>query len=169
MKVASYLAQPGPYNSSPTTARILAIFHRRSVVRTCLSDIPHTSLLREASYHLWALGTARGQDDTTQSYGTGVSANVFADRYSHKPRGHLCTGSGGGDDYVISGLGLESEAHEQSRTNVTFEVFTAVTMMNVACCDVTPCGSCRNRRFGGTYRLLQSGWNRQAGNNVGSN
>jgi hypothetical protein len=33
---------------------------------------------------------------------------------------------------------------------VRFEVFTAVTMMNGVFWDVTPCGSCKNRRFGGT-------------------
>jgi hypothetical protein len=36
---------------------------------------------------------------------------------------------------------------------VRFEVFTAVTMMNGVFYDVTPCGSCKNRRFGGTYRV----------------
>jgi hypothetical protein len=33
---------------------------------------------------------------------------------------------------------------------VKFEVFTAMTMNNGIFCDVTPCGSCKNRRFGGT-------------------
>jgi hypothetical protein len=33
---------------------------------------------------------------------------------------------------------------------VRFEVFTAVTMKNGVFWDVTPCGSCKNRRFGGT-------------------
>jgi hypothetical protein len=33
---------------------------------------------------------------------------------------------------------------------VRFEVFTAVTMKNVIFWDVTLCGSCKNRRFGGT-------------------
>jgi hypothetical protein len=33
---------------------------------------------------------------------------------------------------------------------VRCEVFTAVTMNNVVFRDVTPCGSCKNRRFGGT-------------------
>jgi hypothetical protein len=31
-----------------------------------------------------------------------------------------------------------------------FEVFTAVTMKNAVFWDVTPCGSCKNRRFEGT-------------------
>jgi hypothetical protein len=31
-----------------------------------------------------------------------------------------------------------------------FEVFTVVTMKNGAFWDVAPCGSCKNRRFGGT-------------------
>jgi hypothetical protein len=33
---------------------------------------------------------------------------------------------------------------------VRFEVFTALTMKNGVFWDVTPCGSCENRRFGGT-------------------
>jgi hypothetical protein len=31
-----------------------------------------------------------------------------------------------------------------------FEVLTAVTMKNDVFWDVTPCSSCKNRRFGGT-------------------
>jgi hypothetical protein len=31
------------------------------------------------------------------------------------------------------------------------------TMKNVVFWDVEPCGSCRNRRFGGTYRLHRQG------------
>jgi hypothetical protein len=38
--------------------------------------------------------------------------------------------------------------------HVRFEVFTAVTMKNGVFWDVTPCGSCKNRLFGGTWRLL---------------
>jgi hypothetical protein len=34
--------------------------------------------------------------------------------------------------------------------NVRYEVFTAVTMKNGVFWDVTPCGLCKNRRFGGT-------------------
>jgi hypothetical protein len=33
---------------------------------------------------------------------------------------------------------------------VRLEVFKAVTMKNGVLWDVTPCGSCKNRRFGGT-------------------
>jgi hypothetical protein len=36
---------------------------------------------------------------------------------------------------------------------VRFEVLTAVTMKISFFGDVTPCGSWKNRRFGGTYRL----------------
>jgi hypothetical protein len=35
---------------------------------------------------------------------------------------------------------------------VRFEVFTAVTVKNSVFWDVTQCGSCRIRRFGGTSR-----------------
>jgi hypothetical protein len=33
---------------------------------------------------------------------------------------------------------------------VIFEVLTAVAMKNVVFWDLTPCGSCKKRRFGGT-------------------
>jgi hypothetical protein len=34
----------------------------------------------------------------------------------------------------------------QTRDNVGFDIFTAVTMKNAVFCDLTPCGSCNNRR-----------------------
>jgi hypothetical protein len=40
--------------------------------------------------------------------------------------------------------------------SVRFEVFTAVTMKNGVFWDITPCGSCRNRRFEGTWRQFPS-------------
>jgi hypothetical protein len=39
---------------------------------------------------------------------------------------------------------------EDGVLHVRFEVFTAVTMKNGVLWDVTSCGSCKNRRFGGT-------------------
>jgi hypothetical protein len=42
---------------------------------------------------------------------------------------------------------------------VRFEVFTAVTMKNGVFWDVTPCDSCKNRRFEGTF--LSSWWRRR--------
>jgi hypothetical protein len=41
--------------------------------------------------------------------------------------------------------------------HVRFEVYTAVTMKNGVFWVVTPCGSCKNRRFGGVWRLLHQG------------
>jgi hypothetical protein len=41
--------------------------------------------------------------------------------------------------------------------SVRFEVFTAVTMKNGVFWVVTSCGSCKNLRFGGTWRLLHQG------------
>jgi hypothetical protein len=41
--------------------------------------------------------------------------------------------------------------------HVRFEVFTAVTRKNGVFWVVRPCGSCKNRRFGGTWRLLLQG------------
>jgi hypothetical protein len=39
---------------------------------------------------------------------------------------------------------------EDITLHVRFEVFTAVTMKSGVFWDVMPCGSCKNRRFGGT-------------------
>jgi hypothetical protein len=56
---------------------------------------------------------------------------------------------------------LRTPDSDLSRENtvfcVRFQVFTAVTMKNGVFWDVTPCGSCKNRRFGGTYRVTV-GW-----------
>jgi hypothetical protein len=41
------------------------------------------------------------------------------------------------------------------------EVFTVVTMSNAVLWDVTLCGSCYNRRSGGTYRLHHQGAKKQ--------
>jgi hypothetical protein len=50
------------------------------------------------------------------------------------------------------------------------EVFTAVNMKNAVFWDVTPCDSCKNRRFGGIYRLHhRRDRNRRARSNVSSN
>jgi hypothetical protein len=45
----------------------------------------------------------------------------------------------------------------RTHSYVRFEGFTAVTMKNGVFWDVTPCGSCKNQRFGGTYRLHHQG------------
>jgi hypothetical protein len=45
-------------------------------------------------------------------------------------------------------IGLLDKESELMRINtVRFEVFTAVTMKNGVFWDVTPCDSCKNRRF----------------------
>jgi hypothetical protein len=51
---------------------------------------------------------------------------------------------------------------DNDRMDVKFEVFTAVNMKNAVFCDITPCGSCKNRRFGGTYRHHHGDKNRRA-------
>jgi hypothetical protein len=54
--------------------------------------------------------------------------------------------------------------------NITFEVFTGVTMKNAIFLDVAPCESSQNRRFEGTYHLhFQGGKNERATNSVNSN
>jgi hypothetical protein len=46
---------------------------------------------------------------------------------------------------------------EDTILHVRFEVFTVVTMKNGVFWVVTPCGSCKNQHFGGTWRLLYQG------------
>jgi hypothetical protein len=45
----------------------------------------------------------------------------------------------------------------KSRKSTRFEVFVVVTMKKVVFWDVTPCGSCKYWRFGGTQRLHHQG------------
>jgi hypothetical protein len=40
--------------------------------------------------------------------------------------------------------------HKKKELYESFEVFMAVTMKNGVFWDVTPCGTCKNRRFSGT-------------------
>jgi hypothetical protein len=44
-----------------------------------------------------------------------------------------------------------------SQCYVRIEVFTEVTMKNVVFWDVAPCGSTKNGRLGGTFRLHHEG------------
>jgi hypothetical protein len=50
-----------------------------------------------------------------------------------------------------------------------FEVLTAATINNAVVWDVTSCASCKNRHFGGTYRLHHQGEKNQRAKNVSSN
>jgi hypothetical protein len=43
-----------------------------------------------------------------------------------------------------------NKQHQHLYYYVRYEVITAVTMKNGVFWDVVPCGSCKNRRFGGT-------------------
>jgi hypothetical protein len=53
---------------------------------------------------------------------------------------------------------------------VRFEAFAVLTMKNAVFWDVTPCGSSKNRQFGGTYPLHHlDDKNLRARNNVSSN
>jgi hypothetical protein len=52
---------------------------------------------------------------------------------------------------------------------VGLEVVTAVTVENAVFWGVTPCGSCKNRRFGGNHRLPHQVGKNQGGRNVSSN
>jgi hypothetical protein len=47
-------------------------------------------------------------------------------------------------------IGVTECAGAITENHVRFEVFTAVTMKIAVFWDVTPCGSCKKRRFGGT-------------------
>jgi hypothetical protein len=64
------------------------------------------------------------------------------------------------EQYAEKVVGLSVRNCKQKGNCVRFEVFTAVTMKNGVFWVVTPCGSCKNRRFGGTWRLHQGDKNR---------
>jgi hypothetical protein len=67
-------------------------------------------------------------------------------------------------------LGCDVRRICPSETSVRFEVFTAVTVKNVAILSVTACDSCINRRFEETYRLHYQGKNNgRVNNNFSSN
>jgi recombination DNA repair RAD52 pathway protein len=51
----------------------------------------------------------------------------------------------------------DGSALSDNKYSVRFEVYTAVTMKNGVFWDVTSCGSCKNRRVGGTQRLHHQG------------
>jgi hypothetical protein len=63
-----------------------------------------------------------------------------------------------GDEEDLRNVGLTPVIAQQYLTHsftfisvvIRFEVFTAVTMNNCVFWDVTPCGFCKNQRFGGT-------------------
>jgi hypothetical protein len=60
--------------------------------------------------------------------------------------------------------------HGMVCNSVRFEIFTAMIMKNSVFWDVTPCGSCKNRCFGGTHHLRHQGdKNWQARKDVSSN
>jgi hypothetical protein len=63
-----------------------------------------------------------------------------------------------------------SNAHYNQLKELRFEVVMAVTMKNAVFWDVKPYGSCKDRRFGETYRIHHQGEkNQRTSNNVSSN
>jgi hypothetical protein len=97
----------------------------------------------------------------------GLYCAIFLNRYNYLPMGN----------YVLQ-VNLENTEHilipnlsvEIKFCYVRFEVFTAVTMKNGVFWVVSPCGSCKNRRLGGTWRLLHQGdKNRWTRNNTSCN
>jgi hypothetical protein len=56
---------------------------------------------------------------------------------------------------------VRPDGSENVSPYVRSEVSPAVIMKNVVFKDVSPCGSCRNRRYRGTYRLHLEGENNQ--------
>jgi hypothetical protein len=52
--------------------------------------------------------------------------------------------------YIHAFVTSEVQGREHIESFVRFEVFTVVTIKNCVFWEVTPCGSCKNRRFGGT-------------------
>jgi hypothetical protein len=62
---------------------------------------------------------------------------------------HILVSTDGYEDRFNFLLQMTFGPHRNVTHCVRFEAFTAVTMKNGVFWDVTPCGSCNNRRFGG--------------------
>jgi hypothetical protein len=96
--------------------------------------------------------------------------SVRLEFHIHCRRDQLQRKSTYGQRTLVSLSQRNPETKITSTEVVRFEVFRALTMKNTIFWDVTPCGSCRNRRFGGMYRHNHQGdKNLRAKNNVGSN
>jgi hypothetical protein len=54
---------------------------------------------------------------------------------------------------TIKNLNHDYQADTEQIKFIGFKVFIAVAMKNAVFLDVAPCGSCENRRFGGTCRI----------------
>jgi hypothetical protein len=71
--------------------------------------------------------------------------------------------------HVSKSYKLSTVWRQWNKKSERFEVFTAVTMKNAVFWDVTPCDSCKSRRFGGTYRFHHQGDKNRRSRNVSSN
>jgi hypothetical protein len=77
--------------------------------------------------------------ETARPHSWNMSAQNITATLSITPAASICT-----EPYVYNW-------HIRQPVSVRFDVFTAVTMTNGVFWDVTPCGSCENRLFRGTY------------------
>jgi hypothetical protein len=82
-----------------------------------------------------------------------VKSTMFPHRNIHK---HTWTRPDGKTHSQIEHILIDRQ-RQSSVLDVRFEVFTAVTMKNGVFWVVTPCGPCKNRRFGEIWRLLHQG------------
>jgi hypothetical protein len=94
------------------------------------------------------------------SYSNGTGSETLCKLWSHSHIGcvllihlFLCTFCNWDYLSILFWRGILSgdsvlKAVLKPSANVRFEVFTAVTKKNGVFWDVTPCGSCKNRRFG---------------------
>jgi hypothetical protein len=64
---------------------------------------------------------------------------------------------GDGECEATGGVNEWQGRPKKSKKYVRLEVFMAVTMKNGIFWDVTLCASCKDRRFGGIYRLKHQG------------
>jgi hypothetical protein len=88
----------------------------------------------------------------SQLVGVGRAPNSDSSAVSsYAVTGSLFTGTDGdGTWHMVQSRDENEQEAKQEHDCVRFEVFTAVAMKDGVFWDVTPCGSCKNRRFGGT-------------------
>jgi hypothetical protein len=110
----------------------------RKVVR-CITHVIHC--LYRGSRHRSGGGTV------LQAGRSRVLDPMMSLKFISLPNPSSCTASKG-----LLRLLTKMSRRDRLKT-VRFEVFTAVTMKNCVFWVVTPCGSCKNRRFGARYRF----------------
>jgi hypothetical protein len=140
------------HTKSRSTGSVCRLIHVRLMnvqAQNVCSVTPHSSLLIETQISVTRTGCiCEGQKQSKNA--------VKTSNLTHQEKSLARLRSTSHNPSAPNPL-LRTWKHAKLLIHVRFEGFTAVTMKNGVFWDVTPCGSCKNRRFGGTWRLPHQG------------